>query len=93
MFCQNCNIVNSPQAKFCKSCGVQLIPQSEFICPACTYDCEKPLNFCPICNHKFINARIEETTSKFSLDKQNDFKFKGLMVDKNNGMQKTIIFI
>jgi hypothetical protein len=91
MLCQNCNTVNSHQAIFCKSC-VQLISQSEFICPACTYDCKKLVNFCPICNHKFINARIEETTSKFSSDKQNDFKFKGLMVDKNNGMKKAYEF-
>ena len=61
--CIKCGDENNAIAKYCKDCGEDL-PKPEsvvkptispFVCPGCSYDCQTRVNFCQMCNHKFIH--------------------------------------
>ena len=52
-----CGDENKSTAKYCKNCGEELkkpeLPTGPFVCPKCSYDCKKRVNFCQKCNYKF----------------------------------------
>ena len=61
---------------------IDYIEKGEFSCPNCAFNCEKKVNFCPVCDYQFFD-QIKDTNSPLG-------NFAGLLIDdkEQNGLNR-----